>query len=107
MAKPPSQVSILMYHSISRGSSPTCISPQEFRDQLAVLSDQGYRAISMSELAAWHRGDVQLNGPSVVLTFDDGFEDFASVVVPELEKRKLDRHGLSSSRKNGGPRRLG
>jgi len=80
-------VDILMYHSISEGSSPTCIAPDVFRSQLEVLSECGYSAVPLNDVVNWLQGQGTLPERPVVLTFDDGFEDFASVAYPELAAR--------------------
>jgi peptidoglycan/xylan/chitin deacetylase (PgdA/CDA1 family) len=80
-------VNILMYHSISQGSGPTCIAPDTFRAQMAVLEECGYRAVALADLAGWLRGEQALPARPVVLTFDDGFEDFASHAFPQLAAR--------------------
>jgi len=80
-------VDILMYHSISDGAGPTCISPGVFRQQMAVLADCGFRGIALREIALWLRGQGSIPARSVVLTFDDGFQDFAETAFPELHRR--------------------
>jgi peptidoglycan/xylan/chitin deacetylase (PgdA/CDA1 family) len=81
------ELNILMYHSISEGPEPTCISPPIFREQLTILADCGYRVIPLSDVIAWKRGELELAGRSVVITFDDGFKDFAITAFPELQTR--------------------
>jgi peptidoglycan/xylan/chitin deacetylase (PgdA/CDA1 family) len=80
-------INILMYHSISDGPGPTCIPPHIFRAQMAALDACRYRAISLADLAAWMRGEREITERAVVITFDDGFDDFASVAFPELHAR--------------------
>jgi peptidoglycan/xylan/chitin deacetylase (PgdA/CDA1 family) len=80
-------ISILMYHSISDGPGPTCIPPYIFRGQMAALDACGYSAISLADLADWVRGERELAERAVVMTFDDGFDDFATIAFPELQAR--------------------
>ncbi len=80
-------INILMFHSISGGAGPTCIQPNVFREQLNVLAECGYRGVALTEALSGLRGEGSLPARSVVLTFDDGYEDFASVVFPELQAR--------------------
>jgi peptidoglycan/xylan/chitin deacetylase (PgdA/CDA1 family) len=80
-------VNILMFHSISDGQGPGCIPPAVFREQLCVLADCGFRGVSLGEYVAWRRGELELDQPFAVLTFDDGYQDFATAVFPELRAR--------------------
>lgn len=70
------QSEILTYHSISNGAGPICISPEVFRAQMAALRYQGRNAIALRDLILWLRGGPEPPRGFVVLTFDDGYEDF-------------------------------
>lgn len=76
-----------MYHSISAGPSPTCIPLPVFSAQMEGLSRQGYHAISLADFVRWRQGELELEDPAVVLTFDDGFQDFYQAAHPELASR--------------------
>ena len=84
------QVPILMYHEIGSRSatkSRLAVSPQSFASQLAYLHDAGFNAITAGTLARIMNGSIE--NPSdrlVVLTFDDGYEDFYSRAMPLLDR---------------------
>jgi peptidoglycan/xylan/chitin deacetylase (PgdA/CDA1 family) len=80
-------IDILMYHSISEASEPTSIAPDTFRRQMDVLAECGYRGSALNELTGWLKGEEFPAGKPIVLTFDDGFTDFADIVFPELQAR--------------------
>lgn len=84
---PDARVNILMYHSISHAPGPTSIAPETFRGQMDILAACGYHPISLSAFASWHAGDAELSPRSVVITFDDGFADFAEHAFPKLQAR--------------------
>ena len=61
--------------------------PDAFAAQLAALSDQGFRAITLAQLfAAWDTGAAIPRQP-VVLTFDDGYPSQGRIVAPALKAR--------------------
>lgn len=80
-------VNVLMYHSISDNPGPTSIPAETFRGQMAALADCGYQPVSLTDFAAWHRDGVALPERPVVITFDDGFADFAETAFPALRDR--------------------
>jgi peptidoglycan/xylan/chitin deacetylase (PgdA/CDA1 family) len=88
-----------MYHSISEeketGIHPYYrinTSPSRFREQMCHLKEKGCRVISLSEaIALSHPAKEELGLPSplegrfVVLTFDDGYQDFLTEAFPILQ----------------------
>jgi peptidoglycan/xylan/chitin deacetylase (PgdA/CDA1 family) len=57
------------------------VEPANFEAQLKLLRDRGIRTVTAAELiAALRRGEHPEN--TVVLTFDDGYEDAATSAFP-------------------------
>lgn len=90
---------ILMYHSISAGIEAgrsayyrTCTDPSVFAAQMAFLARSGYRTIGLGEAA----NRIDCAAPEakhpVVLTFDDGYQDFYTNAFPILS-----RYGYSAT----------
>lgn len=84
-----SRLLVLTYHSISSAEGPTSIPLATFAEQMKILAETGYRSLTVDEFLAWRKG-AKLDGRRVLITFDDGFEDFASGAVPVMQ-----RHGFT------------
>ena len=65
-------VPILMYHSVGPSGGPLAVSPDELDGHLDFLAQQGHG---------------QLPRNPIVLTFDDGYEDAFTEVLPRLQAR--------------------
>jgi peptidoglycan/xylan/chitin deacetylase (PgdA/CDA1 family) len=85
MGDPGSRLLVLTYHSISASDGPTSTPLDIFAMQMRVLAETGYRSLTVDEFLAW-RGGARFDGPRVLITFDDGFEDFASGAAPIMRK---------------------
>lgn len=89
-------IPILMYHSVSdedqAGLHPyyrTTTSRAAFFAQMEYLSRNKYRACSLHEVAAILKSAATQDDKRVVITFDDGFEDFYKDAFPVLDKFNL------------------
>ncbi|MDE3236313.1 MAG: glycosyltransferase [Bacteroidota bacterium] len=81
---------VLMYHKIGETISDPwslCISEKHFEQQLEWLK-KNKKVISVAELEKQLENNT-LENNTVVLTFDDGYEDNFSVAVPLLSKYQL------------------
>ena len=90
-------VPVIMYHSVGRVLpdwhwNNLTIPVAVFESHLRALTAAGYRSASLAEFAAHVDGTQPLSGRRVVLTFDDGYLDNWSHVVPLLEQ-----HGFSGT----------
>lgn len=87
--KPAAGVTVLIYHRVGGGSgSEVDLDVDAFRAQLEHLSAH-HTVIDLDTAAALLAADPAIGGPAlperaVVVTFDDGTDDFCSVVVPAL-----------------------
>jgi peptidoglycan/xylan/chitin deacetylase (PgdA/CDA1 family) len=87
------RIPILMYHSVSEpnsdGAHPyfeTATSPRVFEEHMKYLRETGYRTLRLNEAVKYVESGEQLSEPSLVLTFDDGFQDFATHAFPILQE---------------------
>ncbi len=93
----PRRIPILMYHSISEPNWPgahpyyqTATAPAVFARHMQFLHENGYRPIALPDAL----GRLETPGRSaekppqkpVVITFDDGFEDFYTQAFPVLSQ---------------------
>ncbi len=92
-AGPHLTVPILYYHYI-RTVDPTrdllgfklSIAPTLFAQQMALLHVDGAHTVTMTQVVAALAGTATLPAHPVVLTFDDGYSDFATAAEPVLAR---------------------
>jgi peptidoglycan/xylan/chitin deacetylase (PgdA/CDA1 family) len=82
-------VPVLMYHALSpactSGFGRWTLSPDRFESHLGYLRQEGYRAITVAELAERRRrGALDPSVRLIALTFDDAYADFLDVAMPAL-----------------------
>ena len=89
------RVTILCYHSVTRqlGTSPDDLHKLHLRvgpflDHLDYLQAH-YRIISLDEFIRARRQNIKLPSGAAILTFDDGFRNFLTVVAPILLERGI------------------
>jgi peptidoglycan/xylan/chitin deacetylase (PgdA/CDA1 family) len=90
--KTAAHVPILMYHHIAVAGVPTDsrasrldVPPDDLDAQLAYLQRAGYTTITLDDLAAALEQGAALPAKPVILTFDDGYQDFYSSAYPLLQ----------------------
>ncbi|MCI0613041.1 polysaccharide deacetylase family protein, partial [bacterium] len=79
------KLTILKYHSIDNSGSAVSISPVLFSQHLRYLKEKHFTVITLSEGLKLLTGHEPLF-KKVVLTFDDGYENFHSRAFPLLSQ---------------------
>jgi peptidoglycan/xylan/chitin deacetylase (PgdA/CDA1 family) len=77
-------VPIVNYHSVGPAHDEFTIPEAQFAAQLDLLAAKGFKTISLHDVA-----ERRFDKHDVVLTFDDGFEDARTVVLPLLRQRGM------------------
>lgn len=85
------RVPILMYHHVDNNpvgspSSDGGVYPEVLREQLFALKSNGYTFITYTELMEMRAGDRAIPAKPVMLTFDDGYDDFLTNALPILQE---------------------
>jgi peptidoglycan/xylan/chitin deacetylase (PgdA/CDA1 family) len=86
------KIVILMYHSLDESGSVVSVSPRDFADQVSLLADSGFRAISLREALQYRSLHGAWPGKCAVITFDDGYANLYEYALPVLS-----RYGFTST----------
>ena len=81
-------VAALMYHSVTKDAerlSDYTISPDQLENDIKYFMDCGYIPMTASELATENLANIN-NRKVLLLTFDDGYDNFYTEVFPILKK---------------------
>ncbi|MDB5723777.1 MAG: hypothetical protein JWQ16_531 [Novosphingobium sp.] len=97
---------VLMYHSIA-AAGPAALAdwrttPEAFEQQLMFLRRRGYRSLSLGEWETARRAGGALSGRPILITFDDGYQDFADTAWPILQRNGFDAHVFLVAEQVGG-----
>lgn len=84
-------IRVLLYHHIdhtdNRASTSTMsVQVNVFRKQLELLEQWGYSTITFEDVRLYLAGELNLPNKSVIITFDDGYEDVYEHAFPILRE---------------------
>jgi peptidoglycan/xylan/chitin deacetylase (PgdA/CDA1 family) len=87
---------ILSYHRVATAGRPELapwrVPPDAFEEHLRYLRSAGYRSVTLDQWLSAVRGRGRLPERPVLLTFDDGYQDFEDDAWPLLR-----RYGFSAT----------
>ncbi len=76
---------ILQYHHIAEDTPPsTSLAPKVFRQHLQILHEEGYTVWPLPRLVEALRQERPVPDRTVVITFDDAYDDIANRAAPML-----------------------
>ncbi|WP_256757867.1 polysaccharide deacetylase family protein [Cohnella sp. WQ 127256] len=81
------QVAVMMYHGIEDDPNPKSeLATAELEKQLSLLKSNGFNVISMEQYISFMLEGATIPDNAVLLTFDDGYENFYTKAYPLLIK---------------------
>jgi len=85
------RLSILMYHQVGafapmRAHRANYCDHRRFAHQMGLLKALGFRVLDLDQALAGLWGEGELPARSLVLTFDDGYDNFADYALPVLAR---------------------
>jgi peptidoglycan/xylan/chitin deacetylase (PgdA/CDA1 family) len=87
--RPPGGIVVLGYHRVGRRSSLRVDLPEWLFDEQMARLAQGPGTVSLDEALSALTGDAPPGSPPVVVTFDDGTNDFVEVALPILVRHHV------------------
>lgn len=82
-------VTVLTYHHIKTQPDAHTVTSGNFRDHLEWLIKSKRRILNAAEFIAWKEKKIELDRPSVLLTFDDGWIDNWQHALPILKQYRV------------------
>ena len=77
------KIPILIYHSISNDESSLSLSINEFEKHIIYLKDRNFKTINFDQIN-------NAKKKQIIITFDDGYKDLISSVLPILKKHNFN-----------------
>lgn len=82
-----SHVNILVYHHVSESTpASTSISPENFRQHMQLLKDEGFTVVNLVEAVEKLKNNEPVPHNAVAITFDDGFRNIHDNAWPILKE---------------------
>ena len=75
-----------MYKQAKYFDDSDTISEKVFKEQMRYLYLNGYKTISIDEFYCWYQGKCKFDNKTVMITFDDGYQEDYFIALPILER---------------------
>lgn len=85
-------IPILTYHSLDPSESVISMYPERFSDQMDCLAEKGWHGTTLRDAVEKAVGTGEWPDRTVVLTFDDGYEN-----IDRFARPVLARHGFAAT----------
>jgi peptidoglycan/xylan/chitin deacetylase (PgdA/CDA1 family) len=82
-------VPIVTYHSVGEATDGFTVREEAFTKQLDSLRSRGFHTVTFHEWLVHEDEKAPLPADPVILTFDDGYEDAYTTVLPALRARGM------------------
>ena len=90
------RVPVLMYHSIADEGPDAMrawrVAPRAFEQQMRFLRRRGYQSVTVEQLDAAADRSAAIAGKPILITFDDGYRDFAETAWPLIKRSGFEAH---------------
>lgn len=86
------ELPIIMYHHITENEANTgkyTVHISEFQKDLEYIQNNGYTAVTVSDLVSYVKKEAELPKKPIMITFDDGFESFYKLAYPILKEKEI------------------
>ncbi|WP_342555441.1 polysaccharide deacetylase family protein [Paenibacillus sp. FSL R7-0652] len=86
------EVPVLMYHYVTpkqdnrEPNNKSIIDLEVFEQNMKYLYENGYRTVTLAQLEQYVNGEISLPEKSIVITFDDGYQNNYTLAYPVLKK---------------------
>lgn len=81
------RLAILVYHDVAdQASGGYTISQRQLEEQIQMLKDEGYAFYRLADVERLLSGAADMPAKGVMLAFDDGYQSFATRVLPVAQR---------------------
>jgi len=93
-SNPGNNIKVLMYHRVlnqrpEKGTKWHYVTRDEFEKQMRWLDKLGYTTVTFADYILFREGKLTLPKKSIIITFDDGYQDIYDNALPIMQKYNI------------------